>query len=75
MQVRLDLIHTTPLTGGPGFDYTVYVTYTTIVGAIMGCLGILLFQAAMGGWSFRHLFWVTTIVQVGFTLSLSLSRI
>ena len=60
----MTLYHTMPRTGGPGFDYTYYTTYTTIVSAIMGCLGIVLFQAAMGDWSFRHLFWVTTVVQV-----------
>jgi hypothetical protein len=50
--------------GGPGFDYTYYNTYTAIVGSITGWVGIVLFQATMSGWSFRRLFWVTTVLQV-----------
>jgi hypothetical protein len=50
--------------GGPAFDYTYYNTYTAVVGSLTGWLGIVLFQATMSGWTFRHLFWVTTIFQV-----------
>jgi len=49
---------------GPGFDYTYYNTYTSIVGAFTGWVGIVLFQATMSGWSFRKLFWITTLLQV-----------
>jgi len=50
--------------GGPAFDYTYYNTYTAVVGAFTGWLGIVVFQATMSGWSFRTLFWVTTVIQV-----------
>jgi len=50
--------------GGPAFDYTYYNTYTAVVGAFTGWIGILVFQAFMSGWNFRTLFWVTTLVQV-----------
>eukprot|EP00802_Teleaulax_amphioxeia_P010046 Tamp_10071.p1 GENE.Tamp_10071~~Tamp_10071.p1 ORF type:complete len:642 (+),score=101.05 Tamp_10071:129-1928(+) len=50
--------------GGPAFDYTYYNTYTWVVGAITGWLGIVIFQSTMSGWTFRNLFWVTTIFQV-----------
>eukprot|EP00290_Baffinella_frigidus_P011892 CAMPEP_0180150054 /NCGR_PEP_ID=MMETSP0986-20121125/21212_1 /TAXON_ID=697907 /ORGANISM="non described non described, Strain CCMP2293" /LENGTH=519 /DNA_ID=CAMNT_0022096899 /DNA_START=162 /DNA_END=1718 /DNA_ORIENTATION=- len=50
--------------GGPAFDYTYYNSYTWIVGAVTGWLGIVLFQATMSNWPFRRLFWVTTLLQV-----------
>jgi hypothetical protein len=50
--------------GGPAFDYTYYNTYTAIIGAVTGWLGIVAFQATMSGWTFRSLFWVTTVFQV-----------
>ena len=50
--------------GGPAFDYTYYNTYTAVVGAFTGWIGILIFQTFMSGWTFRHLFWVTTLMQV-----------
>jgi hypothetical protein len=50
--------------GGPAFDYTYYNSYTWVVGAITGWLGIVLFQATMSNWPFRRLFWVTTLLQV-----------
>lgn len=49
--------------GGPAFDYTYYNTYTSIVGAFTGWVGVLIFQNFMSGWTFRTLFWVTTILQ------------
>ena len=30
--------------GGPHFDYTYYITYTTIVGAVSGLVGVAIFQ-------------------------------
>ena len=30
--------------GGPGFDYTYYNTYTSVVGAFTGWFGIVIFQ-------------------------------
>jgi hypothetical protein len=50
--------------GGPSFDYTYYNTYTAVVGAFTGWIGIVIFQTFMSGWTFRKLFWVTTILQV-----------
>eukprot|EP00802_Teleaulax_amphioxeia_P012002 Tamp_12040.p1 GENE.Tamp_12040~~Tamp_12040.p1 ORF type:complete len:568 (+),score=107.15 Tamp_12040:49-1704(+) len=50
--------------GGPHFDYTYYITYTTIVGAVSGLVGIALFQTFLSGWSFRPLFWIGTILGV-----------
>jgi hypothetical protein len=50
--------------GGPAFDYTYYNTYTAVVGAFTGWIGIVIFQSTMSGWPFRKLFWVTTIMQV-----------
>jgi len=50
--------------GGPAFDYTYYNTYTWVVGACTGWVGIVLFQATMSGWTFRKLFWVTTLLQI-----------
>lgn len=49
--------------GGPAFDYTYYNTYTWVVGAFTGWVGIVVFQATMSGWTFRSLFWVTTVIQ------------
>ena len=49
---------------GPHFDYTYYITYTTIVGAVAGLVGVSLFQYYLGGWSFRPLFWVGTLLSV-----------
>lgn len=53
--------------GGPAFDYTYYNTYTAVVGAFTGWVGIVIFQTYMSGWTFRKLFWVTTILQVLFS--------
>jgi len=50
--------------GGPGFDYTYYNTYTAVVGGFTGWIGIVIFQTYMSGWTFRNLFWVTTLLQV-----------
>lgn len=50
--------------GGPAFDYTYYNTYTAVVGAFTGWVGIVVFQTFMSGWTFRKLFWVTTLLQV-----------
>jgi folate/biopterin transporter len=50
--------------GGPAFDYTYYNTYTAVVGSFTGWIGIVLFQTYMSGWTFRQLFWVTTLMQV-----------
>eukprot|EP00283_Hemiselmis_rufescens_P025926 CAMPEP_0173441318 /NCGR_PEP_ID=MMETSP1357-20121228/23893_1 /TAXON_ID=77926 /ORGANISM="Hemiselmis rufescens, Strain PCC563" /LENGTH=550 /DNA_ID=CAMNT_0014406887 /DNA_START=22 /DNA_END=1670 /DNA_ORIENTATION=+ len=50
--------------GGPAFDYTYYNTYTAVVGAFTGWIGIVIFQSFMSGWTFRKLFWVTTVLQV-----------
>ena len=50
--------------GGPAFDYTYYNTYTSLVGAFTGWFGIIIFQTFMSGWTFRNLFWVTTLMQV-----------
>jgi hypothetical protein len=50
--------------GGPAFDYTYYNTYTSVVGAFTGWVGIVIFQTFMSGWTFRNLFWVTTLMQV-----------
>eukprot|EP00802_Teleaulax_amphioxeia_P003947 Tamp_03950.p2 GENE.Tamp_03950~~Tamp_03950.p2 ORF type:complete len:496 (-),score=123.98 Tamp_03950:2008-3375(-) len=50
--------------GGPAFDYTYYNTYTAVVGSFTGWIGIVLFQTFMSGWTFRKLFWVTTLMQV-----------
>eukprot|EP00286_Rhodomonas_abbreviata_P018291 CAMPEP_0181310308 /NCGR_PEP_ID=MMETSP1101-20121128/12516_1 /TAXON_ID=46948 /ORGANISM="Rhodomonas abbreviata, Strain Caron Lab Isolate" /LENGTH=570 /DNA_ID=CAMNT_0023416927 /DNA_START=15 /DNA_END=1727 /DNA_ORIENTATION=+ len=50
--------------GGPAFDYTYYNTYTSVVGAFTGWIGIVIFQSFMSGWTFRRLFWVTTLLQV-----------
>uniref|UniRef100_A0A7S4NJG6 Folate/biopterin transporter n=1 Tax=Guillardia theta TaxID=55529 RepID=A0A7S4NJG6_GUITH len=49
--------------GGPAFDYTYYNTYTSIVGAFTGWVGVVIFQNFMSGWTFRTLFWVTTVLQ------------
>jgi hypothetical protein len=46
------------------FDYTYYNTYTSVVGAFTGWIGIVIFQSFMSGWTFRNLFWVTTLMQV-----------
>jgi len=50
--------------GGPNFDYTYYITYTTIVGAVSGLVGISVFQHYLSAWSFRPLFWIGTILGV-----------
>ena len=34
------------------------------IGWSQGWVGILIFQTFMSGWTFRNLFWVTTIMQV-----------
>ena len=49
---------------GQAFDYTYYNTYTSVVGAFTGWIGIVIFQSFMSGWTFRNLFWVTTLMQV-----------
>lgn len=50
--------------GGPHFDYTYYITYTTIVGAVSGLVGMALFQNYLHNWSFRPLFWIGSILGV-----------
>jgi hypothetical protein len=50
--------------GGPAFDYTYYNTYASLVGSITGSIGIALFQALMGDWNFRTVFWVTTVIGI-----------
>jgi len=35
-----------------------------VVGAFTGWIGIVIFQTFMSGWTFRNLFWVTTLMQV-----------
>mmetsp|Transcript_12405 Transcript_12405/g.19551 ORF Transcript_12405/g.19551 Transcript_12405/m.19551 type:complete len:548 (+) Transcript_12405:195-1838(+) len=50
--------------GGPGFDYTYYNTYASLVGSVTGWLGIVLFQWLMSDWNFRTLFWMTTLIQI-----------
>ena len=44
--------------------YSYYITYTTIVGAVSGLVGIMAFQQFLGDWSFRPLFWIGTILGV-----------
>ena len=48
--------------GGPAFDYTYYNTYASLVGSVTGSIGIALFQALMGDWNFRTVFWTTTAI-------------
>ena len=50
--------------GGPAFDYTYYNTYTAIVGSVMAWVGVILFESFFSGWSFRNVFFITTILQV-----------
>jgi folate/biopterin transporter len=50
--------------GGPAFDYTYYNTYASLVGSVTGSIGIALFQALMGDWNFRTVFWVTTVIGI-----------
>ena len=49
--------------GGPAFDYTYYNTYTAIVGSVMAWVGVILFESFFSGWSFRNVFFITTILQ------------
>ncbi|KAF8821326.1 BT1 family protein [Cardiosporidium cionae] len=49
---------------GPHFDFTFYRTYTQIVALIASILGIFLFQNVMHSWSFRSVFWITTMLRV-----------
>ncbi|EKX44907.1 hypothetical protein GUITHDRAFT_109326 [Guillardia theta CCMP2712] len=49
--------------GGPHFDYTYYSTYVRIVGSIAAWAGVILFQAIMGNWRLRRIFWVSVVLR------------
>ena len=39
--------------GGPGFDYTYYITVTGVVGSIVNFFGVILYQNFLSSWRFR----------------------
>jgi len=49
--------------GGPGFSYRYYLAVSSVVGAVGGSLGSIMFQG-MNNWSFQAAFRMTTFVQV-----------
>eukprot|EP00047_Mylnosiga_fluctuans_P003367 m.228796 g.228796 ORF g.228796 m.228796 type:complete len:516 (-) comp11791_c0_seq1:56-1603(-) len=53
---------------GPDFSFTFYNTWSQIVQAIFGGIGVVLFQTWMNGWRFRRLFWVPTLLRVAASL-------
>ncbi len=49
---------------GPHFSYSFYSSWSNIVGSLTGWIGVVLFQSLMNRWSFRNVFWVTTIIRM-----------
>jgi hypothetical protein len=50
--------------GGPHFDYTLYVTIAHMTASIASLVGVVVFQGTMYDWTFRSLFFITTVVQL-----------
>lgn len=50
--------------GGPHFDLTYYLTYTQLIGAIAGFIGIIVFQTVMTNWTYRSSFLVSTFIRI-----------
>eukprot|EP00298_Acanthocystis_sp_HF-20_P017496 c21763_g2_i1.p1 GENE.c21763_g2_i1~~c21763_g2_i1.p1 ORF type:complete len:538 (-),score=185.87 c21763_g2_i1:76-1689(-) len=62
----LDYFYTAPpecLPNGPQFDFTYYITYSSIVQSIFGALGVTFFQSFMREWEFRPIFWCSTLLK------------
>ena len=51
------------LPGGPHFDYTYFIAYTGIVGALIGLLGVGLYQVALSGLRYRPVLLITTTLS------------
>jgi len=49
---------------GPHFSFRYYITYSSVVQAAFGYLGVLLFQACMRKWTFRQVLWTTVVLEV-----------
>jgi len=47
----------------PHFSNVYYFTYTSLVGAVAGLLGVWLFNTVLSKGNFRTAFWVTTLIQ------------
>lgn len=49
---------------GPHFNYTFYVTIAHATASVASLVGVFVFQGAMYDWTFRSLFFITTVVQL-----------
>ncbi|EPT27021.1 BT1 family protein [Toxoplasma gondii ME49] len=47
---------------GPNFSWTFLLTLTSILQAIFGFLGVMLFQRFVSKWTFRKAFWITSLL-------------
>ncbi|CBZ54323.1 putative folate/methotrexate transporter FT1 [Neospora caninum Liverpool] len=47
---------------GPNFSWTFLLTLTSILQAIFGFVGVMLFQKFVSKWSFRKAFWITSLL-------------
>ena len=62
----LDYFYTAPeacVPGGPHFDMTYYIMWSSIAGGIAALGGITLFQTCMQDWRLRPLFWFPTVLR------------
>lgn len=49
---------------GPNFSYVFFTTWASVIAALFGLLGLMLFQSKLSHWNVRRIFYLTTTLRI-----------